>query len=222
MALNKFVTNGGSQLAVRWHKHFDRCIGDLVACEKETGFFGNFAPSGEWAQRRKLCSYYGALRCYNGGLGRDPGNWAYASVIRHALRCGMPVQAHQFDIVTEMGDEKLGDIFEAILCMSCPNHPWRPYALNYAVTISQCVEAFEACHQWSLEVFGRSTSWWPSSKDNRAGPKQCFCDFVCRIHFDFVLRHRGNEDETERNARQNENEKHWLGPALKEIAWLMC
>ena len=188
VALNKFVTQGGNNLAVRWHRHFDTCIADLIDCERQKGFFSEFAPSGQWAGRRKLCSYYGSLRCYDGGLGRDPGNWAYASVIRHALYCGMPVPAHQFETVKEMGDEKLGDIFEAILCMSCPGHPWRPHALDYAVTITMCVEAFEACHQWSLEVFGRHTYWWPSSKDSRVESKQCFGNSVGRLHFDSFCR----------------------------------
>ena len=45
----------------------------------------------------------------------------------------------------------------------------------------------------------------------RARPKRCFGEFVCRFRFDFVLRQRRNED----SAKENENEKPCLGPALR-------
>ena len=48
----------------------------------------------------------------------------------------------------------------------------------------------------------------------RAGPKRCFGDFMSRFRFDFVLQQRRNEDKAKENEKQNENEKHCLGPAL--------
>ena len=56
---------------------------------------------------------------------------------------------------------------------------------------------------------GQFGLWLP-----RAGPKQCFGDFVGRFRFEFVLQQRGNENKTEQNGKQNENEKHCLGLAL--------
>ena len=62
-----------------------------------------------------------------------------------------------------MGDEKLGDVMEAVLSLARPGSPWRAQVMLHTRAITEAVELIEAILRWAQTVGGLPAQW-PSSR----------------------------------------------------------
>ena len=85
-------------------REFDAAVDALVIAEKRTGIMTQLLPHGSLASMRKSWSYGGVL-----ADGRDPGNRIYGALGRNMVLSGGPIA------LDWLSDEKIGDVFEAIL-----------------------------------------------------------------------------------------------------------
>ena len=130
------------------HRLFDGLCGDIISLEIRDGVLERLLPGCDLAKNRKGWSYHGVLE-----EGRDFGNSGYAVIMRHLFCCGLVDH-------NELGDEKLGDVFEAVLHLGFGIGYREGPLFEYARLFNDVILVFEVMQRW----FG-SLGYWETSRD---------------------------------------------------------
>ena len=130
------------------HRQFDGLCGDIMNLEMEHVVLAALLPGGELAQHRKEWSYSGVLED-----GRDFGNWGYAVIMRHLFCCGLVDH-------NELGDEKLGDVIEAVLHLGFGIGYREGPLFEYARLFNDVCLVLEDMQRWFV-----SLGYWETSRD---------------------------------------------------------